>query len=426
MEPPVSQPPLFSSTPTNANWRNDVPTVSQLTRRVRGHLESAFTEVWVKGEISNFKKPVSGHAYLLLKDATAQIRTVLFRPTMTKLRFALSDGMEVLVHGRLSVYEARGEYQLVGDHVEPLGQGALQLAFEQLKAKLLAEGLFDEKHKKDIPALARHIGIITSATGAAVKDVLKVLNRRFPNLDVLIFPASVQGEKAAPEICTALRQAELWNTQNPNRAIEVLIVGRGGGSIEDLWCFNEETVARAIFACPIPIISAVGHEIDVTIADFVADLRAPTPSAAAEMVIPDKSDLIALINSLNERLAHALRRSIDQVRLHVTHLSGRLIDPRERIQRVRQQLRVCRQRLTLAMTNYLARARQRAERSLHLLNALSPLAVLGRGFSLTQKSGGVFVRHNNEVKKGECIVTRLATGWIESSVISTSSEEPVK
>ncbi len=424
--PGTPQPSLFASLPQSDDWRSQVPTVSQLTRRIRGHLESGFTEVWVKGEVSNFKKPVSGHAYLILKDATAQMRTVLFRPVMNKLKFALTDGMEVLVRGRLSVYEARGEYQLVGDLVEPVGQGALQLAFEQLKARLQAEGLFDSAKKKPLPALPRRIGIITSKTGAAAKDILKVLLRRFPNLHVILFPASVQGDKAVAEICEALKLAESWNAKKPEAPIEVLIVGRGGGSIEDLWCFNEEAVARAIFACPIPTISAVGHEIDVTIADFVADFRAPTPSAAAEIVVPRKQDLQESMRILDGRLANALARKIDQWRLHLTHLSNRLVDPREKIRQIRRDVISIQNRLALAMNHLVQRDRKRWERSSQLLNALSPLAVLGRGFSLTQKASGDFVRHASELKKGDAITTRLAKGCVESTVCSVSAQETVK
>ena len=393
-----TQPSLFSSVPQAADWRTQVPTVSQLTRRIRGHLEAGFTEVWVKGEISNFRKPVSGHAYLILKDAAAQIRTVLFRPVMGKLRFALTDGMEVLVRGRLSVYEARGEYQLVGDHVEPVGQGALQLAFEQLKARLHQEGLFDPAKKKLLPVLPRRIGIVTSKTGAAAKDILKVLQRRYPNLHVVLFPASVQGDKAAAEICVAIAQAEQWNVSRPLEKIEVLIVGRGGGSVEDLWCFNEEAVARALFACTIPTISAVGHEIDVTIADFVADHRAPTPSAAAEIVVPRKVDLQNTVALLEGRLAKALARKLDQLRLHLTHLSNRLVDPREKIRRIKRDVLAMQNRLALAMYHRLQRDRKKWERASHLLNALSPLAVLGRGFSLTQKENGAVTGNKNSMR----------------------------
>ncbi len=399
---------------SGVDWKKKVPTVSQLTRSVRGHLESAFQEIWVRGEISNFRKPASGHAYLILKDATAQLRTVLFRPVIGKLRFALEDGMEVLVRGRLSVYEARGEYQLIGDHVEPVGQGALQLAFEQLKARLLAEGLFEAAAKKPIPAIPRRIGIVTSSTGAAVRDILKVLHRRFPNLDVIIFPAIVQGDKAAADIANAIAKAQTWNEQNPERAREVLIVGRGGGSLEDLWCFNEEAVARAIFACKIPIISAVGHEVDVTIADFVADLRAPTPSAAAEMLVPAKADVLAMMDSLEGRLERALLRSLEQLRMHATHLASRLVSPRDRIRRLREQLTQAERSLQLAMRFVLENRRKRFEKACNLLNALSPLGVLGRGYSITARPDGRIVCDAKDVAPGDRLITRLCHGTVES------------
>lgn len=229
-----------------SDWRTKVPSVSQLTRRLRGHIENAFFDVWVKGEISNLKKPSSGHLYFNLKDTHAQLRAVMFRNAFSKLKFDLKDGMEILLHGTLTIYEARGDYQIVADSTEPVGVGALQMAFEQLKQKLQAEGLFDPKHKKPLPTLPTRIGIITSPTGAAVKDILNVLQRRFSNREIFILPTNVQGEKAAPEIVAAIQNAQDWNHSHPDRAIEVLIIGRGGGSLEDLWPFNEEIVARAI------------------------------------------------------------------------------------------------------------------------------------------------------------------------------------
>lgn len=264
-----------------------------------------------------------------MKDASAQLKAVMFRGAIQKTKFQLQDGMEVLLHGTLTVYEARGEYQIVADSVEPVGAGALQLAFEQLKKKLHARGLFNPKHKKKLPYLPKRIAMVTSATGAAVKDVLKVLGRRFPNLKFFVIPASVQGEKAAPEIVNGIRLAEKWNAENPNDQIDAMIVGRGGGSMEDLWPFNEEIVARAIHACPIPIISAVGHEIDFTIADFVADLRAPTPSAAAEIIVPRLDELKTQLTTQRSRLNSNMQRSVQQLRLHLGHLSSRLVDPED-------------------------------------------------------------------------------------------------
>jgi|688.fasta_scaffold274810_2 exodeoxyribonuclease VII large subunit len=400
------------------DWRKTVPSVSELTRRIRGQLENTFGDIWVRGEISNFRKPVSGHAYFVLKDASAQLKAVMFRGSLAKLKFNLQDGMEVLLHGKIAVYEPRGEYQIIGDTLEPVGVGALQLAFEQLKMKLAKEGLFDPKHKKPIPKLPRRIGIVTSPTGAAVKDILKVLSRRFPNREILILPANVQGEKAAGEIAAAISLAEKWNSSKPERAIDVLIVGRGGGSIEDLWPFNEEVVARAIYACPIPIISAVGHEIDVTISDFVADLRAPTPSAAAEIVVPLKDELKKLVDFQTHRLVTTLKRSLDRTRLHLGHLTSRLVDPRQKIKNLQESFRFLRDKLMRAMRTQLLFSRKTLESRIQMLNTLSPLQVLARGFSLTSDTQGKIIRSVTSVQPGSRIVTRLTDGTLVSEVIS--------
>jgi len=398
--------------------KTDIPTVSQLTRRIRGHLENSFFDVWVRGEISNFRKPVSGHGYFCLKDATAQLRAVMFRNHLSKIKFQIQDGMEVLLHGAVTVYEARGEYQMVCDTMEPVGVGALQLAFEQLKQKLQKEGLFDPRHKKPLPYLPKRIGVVTSSTGAAVKDILKVLSRRFPNLEILIIPASVQGEKAAPEIVAAIRAAEAWNMEKPQKQIDVLIVGRGGGSLEDLWPFNEEIVARSIFACPIPIISAVGHEIDFTIADFVADVRAPTPSAAAEIVVPKKEELLYQVNNTTIRLHRAVQKCMQQLRLHLGHLTQRLVDPRERIKMTKESFRIVLEKLTTQIKTKCLLARKRLETNAQMLNSLSPLQVIGRGYSLTQTTEGKIIRSIREIGVGIRIITRVTDGVIESEVVS--------
>jgi len=400
------------------DWRQTVPSVSDLTRRIRGQLENTFMDVWVKGEISNFRKPVSGHAYFVLKDASAQIRSVVFRGSLSKLKFALQDGMEVLLHGKITVYEPRGEYQIIGDTLEPVGIGALQLAFEQLKMKLAQEGLFDPKHKKPIPKLPKTIGIVTSPTGAAVKDILKVLGRRFPNRHIYVLPANVQGDKAAGEIAAAISAANKWNLKEPNRPIDVLIVGRGGGSIEDLWPFNEEIVARAIYASDIPIISAVGHEIDITISDFVADLRAPTPSAAAELVVPLKEDLKKAVDSHLDRMASNITKSIEHIRLHLGHLTSRLVDPREKIKALKEKFQVHLDNLRRLMKSQLALSKKSLENRIQMLHSLSPLQVLARGFSLTSRSSGEILRSVAEIKAGDRIVTRLADGELISEVIS--------
>jgi exodeoxyribonuclease VII large subunit len=402
-----------------ADWRANVPTVAELTRRVRGHLEGSFMDVWVRGEVSNFRRPASGHVYFILKDATAQLKAVMFKVSIQKLKFQLQDGMEILLHGRLSVYEARGEYQLVCDTLEPVGVGALQLAFNQMKARLQAEGLFEAARKKKLPFLPRRIGVVTSSTGAAVRDILKVLSRRFPNREVVILHALVQGEKAAPEIVAALKRAERWNQEHPERALEVLIVGRGGGSLEDLWCFNEEIVARALVACPIPTISAVGHEIDFTIADFVADVRAPTPSAAAEMVIPRYEELSYQVQTRLDRMTALTRKRLEQLRMHLDHLSARLVDPREKVKLLKEAFRQARARLQLAMGTRVLLARKRLESGAQRLDLLSPLRVIARGFTLTTDPQGKIVRSVDELRPGDRLVTRVVDGTVEAQVLTT-------
>src|SRR2546428_3344102 len=260
-------------------------TVSALTALLRVHIESAFSDVWVEGEVSNLRIPTSGHAYFTLKDASSQIRAVLFRSVGRSQRFALQDGLQLVCRGRLTVYEPRGDYQVIVEYAEPKGVGALQLAFEQLKARLAAEGLFDQARKRPLPFLPRRIGVVTSPTGAAIRDIVQVAHKRDPGVTIVLDPVAVQGESAAGEIARAIEEL------NEMGGFDVLIVGRGGGSLEDLWPFNEEIVARAVAASRIPVVSAVGHEIDFTIADFVADMRAPTPSAAAELVVRDRVDL---------------------------------------------------------------------------------------------------------------------------------------
>src|SRR5262245_30244611 len=298
-------------------------TVSELTRAVKNTLEGRFGGLWVEGEISNLRVHTSGHVYFTLKDDEAQVRAVLFRGRMRRVRFEPADGLHVLAFGRLEVYAVRGEYQLVCDVLEPKGLGALQLAFEQLKARLAAEGLFDAARKRPLPVLPRRVGLVTSPTGAAVRDFLRVVTRRFAGLQVLVCPVRVQGDTAAGEIAEALA------TLNRRGDLDVIVVARGGGSLEDLWAFNEEAVARAIAASKIPVISAVGHETDVTIADFVADLRAPTPSAAAELVVREKAQLVAHLGSLRERLQGAVGQRVRRWRERLDDLGRRrvLTDP---------------------------------------------------------------------------------------------------
>ncbi|HOP36102.1 MAG TPA: exodeoxyribonuclease VII large subunit, partial [Syntrophales bacterium] len=302
-----------------------VLTVTELTEEIRSLLEDTFGFLWVAGEVSNLRRPSSGHVYFTLKDEKAQVRAVLFRQSSARLGFDLEDGMEVLCRGRVSVYSPRGEYQIIVDAAEPRGLGALQRAFEALKKRLEAEGLFDAALKKAIPFLPRRIGVVTSPSGAAVRDILNITGRRFPSVDILIAPVRVQGDEAPPEICDAIALL------NEHRLVDVIILARGGGSLEDLFPFNDERVARAVRASRVPVISAVGHEIDFTIADFAADLRAPTPSAAAELVVPMREDLrMALIRD-GERLARGLGKKIHHLRDRSSFLKDLLKTPRRLI-----------------------------------------------------------------------------------------------
>ena len=335
--------------------------VTQLTALVRGVLEENFEHVWVEGEVSNLATPASGHLYFTLKDGGAQLRCVMFRAAARVLRFRPKDGMGLVLRGRMTLFEQRGEYQLLVEYMEPKGVGALQLAFMQLKERLGREGLFDEAAKKPLPTLPRRIGVVTSASGAAIHDILHILNRRFANLEVLIRPVKVQGEGAATEIAEAVRDF------NRYREIDVMIVGRGGGSLEDLWAFNEEVVARAIHASKIPVISAVGHELDFTIADFVADLRAPTPSAAAELVIKSKEELENCVAALAHRLRIGMRTRLASLGREVEGLTRCLKDPSMLLGRLGQRVDHLQERLTSAGCAGLAR---RADRLAYLRNHL--------------------------------------------------------
>ena len=427
-----------------------VLTVSELTWLVRDRLEREFPETWVEGEVSNLRTPASGHQYFTLKDESSQIRAVLFRANAQRLRFELREGLQVLVRGRLSVYEPRGEYQLVLDYLEPKGTGALQIKFEQLKEKLAREGLFDEVRKRPLPVLPRRVGLVTSLTGAALRDMLAVIRRRCPILEILICPVPVQGEEAAPEIARGIRAL------STSGLVDVMIVGRGGGSWEDLWCFNEEVVVRAIAESSVPVVSAIGHEIDFTLADFAADFRAPTPSAAAESVAPVLSDLAKALLDLWLRQERAIRGRLTLLRQHVVGPSGRLPLLKVRLLRYAQRLddvlgrlvstfrgtlsgfqqRVAAHRHVLWVSNPLARIRsstvlvqqllrRAAQRMGSLvtlkremlgarvaqLDSLSPLAILGRGYSiLHQIPSGTVVKDAREVSVDGEIRAKLAKG----------------
>ena len=439
-------------------------TPSTLNRLVRGLLEDALPLVWIEGELSNVARPASGHLYFTLKDSGAQVRCAMFRPKSAALRFRPVDGMQVLLRARVGLYEPRGEFQLVAESMEPAGEGALQRAFEQLKAKLAAEGLFDAARKRSLPRYARRIGVITSATGAAIRDVLSVLSRRWPLADVEVLPVPVQGREAPPAIVAMLKKA------SASARYDVLLVTRGGGSLEDLWAFNDEAVARAIHASTIPVVSAVGHEVDFSIADFVADLRAPTPSAAAELLVPDAQTTLRHLRQLQQRLAtlqqrrlQALGQRIDHqlARLQSQRPQARLARDRERLahlqhrllvvlreQRQRQRARLDRlharllsrhpqqrlalqqrqlaeqwQRLRQAIARQLERKRHALQETARTLHAVSPLATLERGYAILFDAEGKVLRSALGVQPGNELRARLADGEL---ALLADKREPSK
>jgi exodeoxyribonuclease VII large subunit len=380
-------------------------TVSELNERIKGTLESRLDGLWVQGEISNFRMPPSGHFYFTLKDDKSQIAVVMFRRQGAMLRFTPGNGMAVLCFGRVSVYTVRGDLQLYVDDMEPQGQGALALAFEQLKKKLALEGLFTSERKRALPFLPHSIGIVTSGKGAALHDMLRIIGDRYPDRRIVVCPVKVQGDGAAREIAEGIFCLGRF------AGVDVIIVGRGGGSLEDLWAFNEEAVVRAIFASPVPVVSAVGHEVDFTIADFVADARAPTPTAAAEMVVPRKRDLADQIENLQSRLASGMEFKLDQSRDGLRHLIRRLADPG-------RKLRENQQRVDDLSIDLLRRFQQRlrqlkdclAERA-GRLGALSPLAVLDRGYSIAHKlPEEVIVKSSAQLKAGDLLRVSFAQG----------------
>ncbi len=434
-----------------------VYTVSELNAAIRGILDREFQDVWVAGEISGTKLASSGHYYFTLKERDAQVRCVCFRSTHRYLKFKPQDGVAVVARGRIDVFEARGEYQLLVEFLEPQGHGALQFAFEQLKKKLAAEGLFDAARKRPLPRFPRRIGIVTSPRGAVISDMLQILERRFPGLHVRLFPALVQGEGAVEEVCRGL---EFFGQ---SRWPELVILARGGGSLEDLWTFNEERVARAIAACPVPVVSAIGHETDVTIADFVADLRAPTPSAAAELVVATRDELLARIGAFRHHLEQAaryrlamLRRELDQqgiqrtmsvfhrsvgrrlqrvdeqeylLREHVRsvieagHRGHRLLesrlryyDPRPRFARDRRRLERAQASISQAMRLDLARRANRAQALAAKLSQLSPLRILDRGYAIVTNDTGEIVKASQQAPVESAIQVRLAQGSLGARV----------
>ena len=395
-------------------------TVSQLTARLKGVVESSFKFVWVSGEISNCKQAGSGHVYFTLKDEDSQIAAILWRSTAQRLRFELRDGLKVLAAGPIQLYETRGQYQLIAEQLEPQGVGALELAFRQLQKKLEAEGLFDPDRKRELPVFPRRIALITSPSGAAVRDMLQVISRRWPKANVVVVPVPVQGAEAAPQIAAALRQVH----QIP--LVDVVICGRGGGSLEDLWAFNEEIVARAIFDCQVPVISAVGHEIDLTIADLVADRRALTPSEAAELVVPLESDVRQLLEQFRQRLTSALQYQAQRTRFHIERLAQRpcFARPLDRIRELESQVDEYEERLRRAMARRVESGRQELGPLAATLNALSPLGVLDRGYSLTKRlADGSLVRDPGGLNVGDRISTLLASGSLISQIVEIDRDQ---
>ncbi len=428
--------------------------VSQLNQRAKQLLEISFMNVRVEGDISSLSRPSSGHWYFSLKDSRAQVRCAMFRSSASRLKFQPKEGDKVEIRAKVSLYEARGDYQLIVDTMKPAGEGAMLLAFQQLKARLTAEGLFNAEFKQTIPKV-RRVAVITSATGAALHDILTVLQRRNPAIEVDIYPAMVQGAEASAQLIEAVQRA------NRDNKVDAIILGRGGGSMEDLWCFNDENLARAVFASKLPVVSAVGHEVDFTICDFVADMRAATPSAAAELVSTDQSQTLSHLQRIQQRLQRAQLIRIQQYKQQLLNLRSRLRDPAQQLQQQSQQLDRLEQRLqrawqqqqqqrrfrlqqwtqqlqhqhpttTLkalndkqqrlserlqqAMQRNLERRQQQLGHQANMLQSLSPLSVLGRGYSLTQTQDGGVLQSADQANVGDTLTTRLAEGMVESQI----------
>lgn len=440
---------------SNFAQKNKIVTVSELNRQSKELLETYLHQVQVTGEISNLARPSSGHWYFTLKDQRAQIRCAMFKSRTQYLTFLPKEGDQVVVNASVSLYEARGDYQLIVNGMKSAGEGALQLAFEELKKRLHQEGLFDAQYKQAIPKHPKHLGIVTSPTGAAVKDILSVLKRRFPNLPVSIYPTQVQGQQAAGQIAEAINRA------NRDNICDVLIVGRGGGSLEDLWPFNEELVARTIFHSRIPIISAVGHEVDTAISDFVADLRAPTPSAAAELVSPDRFEWLGRFEQIERALIRIIQNRIAQQNFHVVQLVKRLRHPKDklnenmqrldmaemrlknamnaRLQAQKSRLQICQsslsqfkpdkqlalmqqtndqlsKRLVKAMQSNLQKWQQALSQQVEVLNAVSPLSTLSRGYAINSTENGQVIHSHDQVKQGDTLIAQLHEGKLHCTI----------
>ena len=404
-------PPIFISMPPRSDTRQ-VYQVTELAEILRSLLEQSLPSVWVQGELSNFRNP-SGHWYFTLKDTGAQIPCVMFKGRNYLVRPVPKDGDSVLLRGQVTFYPAQGKAQIVVEHLEPAGEGALLRAFEELKKKLAAEGLFDEKLKRPIPDVPRGIGIITSPTGAALQDILTTLRRRFPLGSVYVYPVPVQGEAAAPAIIKALNEL-------PQRVpVDVIILARGGGSLEDLWAFNDERIARAIRACKVPVVTGVGHEIDFTIADFAADLRAPTPTGAAERVSPDVAEWKQRLSELEDSLAHSQQDRLLEARESLQRLQARLdvAHPGRRLQQFTQRLDELGERLHLRLSERLREYRQRLHASFALLQSLGPQAVLARGYAIAQTADGAVLRDPSLVASGDTVNLTLAKGRLETHAV---------
>ena len=405
-------------------------TVSQLTNSIRIALESRFPAVWVEGEISNFKAHSSGHWYFTLKDEHAQVRAKCFRSTNTRIRFRPTDGLHVRARGKLSIYAPRGEYELVVDSLDPVGAGALQIAFEQMRDRLKAEGLFAKELKRPLPVFPRRVGIVTSATGAAIRDILNVISRRTRTVHVLFSPARVQGDLAGPDIARAIRFINQYHERalaegRTGDLVDVLIVGRGGGSTEDLWAFNQEEVARAIRKSTIPVISAVGHETDFTIADFVADFRAPTPSAAAEIVAAREDQICSALDNLGRQLERLTRYRVVHLRARVQEqaLSHAFDEVKSRLNRARRRYETASSACGAAMDEKVQDGRERLALAAASLDALSPLGVLQRGYAIAQDASGKLVRDAAAVNVGDEVRVRLAKGKLNTRVVTTEQEQ---
>lgn len=433
----------------------DIYTVSRLNREVRTILEASFPLLWIEAELSNLARPASGHLYFSLKDEKAQVRCAMFRNRNLNIGFSPKNGMQVLVRAKIGLYEPRGDFQLIIEHMEEAGDGALRRAFDELKLRLDKEGLFDTAHKKPLPDLPRCVGVVTSPSGAAIRDVITTLQRRFPALPVIVYPVPVQGEGAAQQI------ADMITTVDKRSECDVLIVGRGGGSLEDLWAFNEEVVARAIYNCSIPVVTGIGHEIDFTIADFVADQRAATPTGAAELISPDQQEWLGRLKQLQQRLSWLTRSQIRHWQQHLLNLEKRLQHPGRRLHDMAQRLDELELRLQRAQQNVLRHAKARTEHAherllrhspihrlvtsnnkndnlsqrlkiamqhqltmrynqlqqqAHALDAVSPLATLGRGYAIIMNEKEQIIRQAKQVKTGDHIRARLAEGQLYCQV----------